>query len=51
VGLREDEKAIENLEHAEDAGSIWMCWIKVDPKFDRLHGNPRFQKLLKKMHL
>jgi len=50
LGLRDDDKAIDWLEKAYNEGSIWLCWLKVDPVYDPLRSNPRFQALYKKMN-
>lgn len=48
LGLGEKEKALDWLEKAfEEQDSV--CWyLKVDPIYDPLRGEPRFQALLKK---
>ena len=50
LGLREDSKAIEWLEKAYQKRSIWVAWLKVEPMYDPLRSNPRFQALYKKMN-
>ena len=49
LGLGEKEKALDWLEKAfEEQDSV--CWyLKVDPIYDPLRGEPRFQALLKKV--
>jgi hypothetical protein len=51
VALRQSDKALESLEQPYGGRSAWMPWIKVEPKFDPLHSNPRFQDLLHRVHL
>lgn len=50
LGLREDDKALDWLEKAYDGRSYWLVWLKVDPLFDPLRSDPRFQALYKKMN-
>jgi adenylate cyclase len=50
LGLREDDKTLDWLEKAYNEGSIWLGWLKMDPMFDPLRSNPRFQALYKKMN-
>ncbi|MGB8803701.1 MAG: adenylate/guanylate cyclase domain-containing protein, partial [Chthoniobacterales bacterium] len=50
LGLREDDKAIDWLEKAYEEGSIWMDWLKVEPIYDPIRSNPRFQALYRKMN-
>ena len=45
------DKAFEWLERAYDEHDQWIIVIKVDPKFDNLHSEPRFTALLKKVGL
>src|SRR5947209_4501578 len=50
LGLREDSKAVDWLEKAYQKRSIWVAWLKVEPMYDPLRSNPRFQALYKKMN-
>jgi len=50
LGLREDSKAIDWLEKAYQERSIWVAWLKVEPMYDPLRSNPRFQALYNKMN-
>lgn len=50
LGLRDDSKAIDWLEKAYQERSIWVAWLKVEPMYDPLRSNPRFQALYKKMN-
>jgi TolB-like protein/DNA-binding winged helix-turn-helix (wHTH) protein/Tfp pilus assembly protein PilF len=51
VALGENDNALASLEKAYDARSAWMPWLKVEPKFDPLHNDPRFISLLKRLKL
>jgi tetratricopeptide (TPR) repeat protein len=50
LGLRENSKAMDWLEKAYEGRSVWMCWLKVEPIYDPLRSDPRFQALYKKMN-
>jgi len=50
LGLRDDDKAMDWLEKAYQEHSWWLVWLKVEPMFDPLRSNPRFQALYKKMN-
>src|SRR5437868_9356785 len=50
LGLRENNKAIDWLEKAYQERSGWVGWLKVEPMYDPLRSNPRFQALYKKMN-
>jgi hypothetical protein len=50
-GLGDKERALEWLEKALDGRSLEMIFLKVDPRFDRLHPEPRFANLLRRMGL
>ncbi|HEY6242548.1 MAG TPA: winged helix-turn-helix domain-containing protein [Pyrinomonadaceae bacterium] len=51
VALGEKDEALTALEQAYQLKSAWMPWIKVEPKFQSLHSDPRFAALLKKLKL
>lgn len=40
--------ALTRLEEAYEARDFWMVWLKVQPEFDPLRAEPRFQRLLRK---
>jgi serine/threonine-protein kinase len=50
LGLRENDKAIDWLEKAYEGQSVWVAWLKVEPMYDPLRSDPRFQALYKKMN-
>jgi len=50
LGLHENSQAIDWLEKTYQGGSPWMGWLKVEPMFDPLRSDPRFQALYKKMN-
>ena len=50
LGLRENNKAIDWLEKAYQERSGWVGWLKVEPMYDPLRSNPRFQALYQKMN-
>jgi len=45
-GLSEDEQALTWLRKAVEERSHWLVWIRVDPRFDSLRGDHRFQQLV-----
>jgi hypothetical protein len=51
TGLDDKEHAMEWLEKAADDRSLEMIFLKVDPRFDRLHDDVRFRNLLRRMGL
>jgi len=51
VALGDNDKALQSLERAYSGRSAWMPWLNVEPKFDPLHSDPRFQDLLHRLHL
>jgi TolB-like protein/class 3 adenylate cyclase/Tfp pilus assembly protein PilF len=51
IGLNDKEKAFEWLEKAYEDRSSWLVWMKVEPRFDFLRSDARFDSLLEKMGL
>jgi TolB-like protein/Tfp pilus assembly protein PilF len=51
AGAGEAENSLTWLEHALEDRSSWLAWLKVDPRFDALREQPRFQALLCKIGL
>ena len=49
VSLGEYDKAMEWLETAYERRAGYIVWIDIDPSFDNLSPDPRFQALLKKI--
>jgi tetratricopeptide (TPR) repeat protein len=47
AGLSEKEQALTWLRKAVEERSHWLVWIRVDPRFDALRTDPRFQQLIK----
>jgi TolB-like protein/Flp pilus assembly protein TadD len=51
VGLDEKDNALAALETAYKKHSSQLNWVKVDPRFYRLHNDSRFHDLLLRMNL
>ena len=51
LGLGDTERAIEYLEKSYEEHSHWLIYLHIDPGMDELHGNPRFQDLLRRVGL
>lgn len=49
VGFGDKERAFEWLNRACDERSAWLPWIKVEPRFDPLRDDSRFESLLKRI--
>ena len=45
------DSALNRLEHFFMKRSATSPWIKTNPEFELLHGEPRFTALLEKMNL
>jgi hypothetical protein len=51
AGLGEKEEALAWLEKAYEARSDFIVFIKVDPAWDDLRSDPRFQDVLRRIGL
>ena len=51
IGLGDKDQAMEWLEKAYEDHSASLTWVKVDPRFDSLRGDPRYRDLLRRMNL
>jgi serine/threonine protein kinase/tetratricopeptide (TPR) repeat protein len=51
AGLGEKDEAFRSLEKAIELRAPFVIVLKVDPRFDSLHEDPRFQNLLRRMNL
>jgi DNA-binding winged helix-turn-helix (wHTH) protein/TolB-like protein/Tfp pilus assembly protein PilF len=47
----ENEKALDYLERSTDLKMFLSAFVKADPIFERLHAEPRYQQILRKMRL
>jgi DNA-binding winged helix-turn-helix (wHTH) protein/TolB-like protein/Tfp pilus assembly protein PilF len=45
LGLDDKERAMEWLQRAGDEHSYWLSWLGVDPRWDPLRSDSRFQEL------
>jgi adenylate cyclase len=50
-GLGEKDEAFRSLERAVELRAAYITLLKVDPRFDSLRQDPRFQNLLHRMNL
>ncbi|MFY9803193.1 MAG: winged helix-turn-helix domain-containing protein [Candidatus Acidiferrales bacterium] len=50
IGLRENDMAIGWLQKSHAAHSVSLTGLKVDPTYDPLRGDPRFQEVLREMN-
>jgi TolB-like protein/DNA-binding winged helix-turn-helix (wHTH) protein/Flp pilus assembly protein TadD len=51
VGMGRKDEAFDWLEKAYDQHSPMMAWLEVDPRFDSLRQEPRFQDLMRRVGL
>jgi tetratricopeptide (TPR) repeat protein len=49
TSLGQNEKALESLDKAYSDHEVEMYWLKVEPFFKPLHGDPRFENILRKI--
>jgi TolB-like protein len=51
TGLGAPERALESLEKAIEERDVWLLWMKVEPRFDPIRSDPRFQRALQQVGL
>ncbi|MEE9280423.1 MAG: hypothetical protein V3V67_09640 [Myxococcota bacterium] len=51
LALAEPDEALEQLEHAYEARAFYVTHIGVEPRYDPLRSDARFQDLLRRMGL
>ena len=51
VALNDNDSAFHWLDEAIKNRADWMVFLKVDPRFDRLHSDARFAELLRQLNL
>jgi serine/threonine-protein kinase len=51
MGLGNRDAAFSELEKAFEERSGWLMFLRVDPRFDSLHSDPRFHALLQRIGL
>jgi DNA-binding winged helix-turn-helix (wHTH) protein/TolB-like protein/tetratricopeptide (TPR) repeat protein len=51
AALGDNNDAFEALDQSYAARSNWLIYLKLDPRFDSLHNDPRFSTLLQKIGL
>ena len=51
AGMDDQERALDWLRKALDDHSLEMIFLKVDPRFDRLHAEPGFAEMLRRIGL
>jgi TolB-like protein/DNA-binding winged helix-turn-helix (wHTH) protein/tetratricopeptide (TPR) repeat protein len=49
AGLDDKDQTMSWLQKAYEERSNWLVWLKLDPRFDNVRSDPRFQELLKRM--
>ena len=49
--LGDHQAALERLEQAFERRDWWMVWLAVEPRFDALRPDPRFQRLMTRVGL
>jgi TolB-like protein/DNA-binding winged helix-turn-helix (wHTH) protein/Tfp pilus assembly protein PilF len=50
VGVKQNDLAVAWLQKARDAHSVSLTALKVNPTYDPLRGDPRFQQVLREMN-
>ena len=50
LGLGEQDQALDWLNKAYGERSFWLLWLRVEPRFDGLRSDPRYQDLVRRMN-
>jgi hypothetical protein len=50
-GLGDKDRLFTELDNAFAERSTWLPWLKLDPKWDNVHSDPRFTSLVKRVGL
>ena len=50
LGLGEQDRAFDWLNKAYEERSYWLLWLRVEPKFDPLRSDSRYQSLVRRMN-
>ena len=51
LGLHRNDEALKQLENAYQERSTLLTYLKMDPRFDPLRSDPRFEDLLRRIGL
>jgi hypothetical protein len=51
AGLGDKEYALASLERGYEEREVDLAALKIDPRFDSLRGEPRFEGLLRRLGL
>jgi tetratricopeptide (TPR) repeat protein len=51
LGLDETEEALAYLDKAHGERTTWMAYLGIDPRLDPLRGEPRFERLVRRVGL
>jgi eukaryotic-like serine/threonine-protein kinase len=51
IGLGDKDRAFELLDQSAERRDALFCYLKVFPIFDPLRGDPRFDRLLERLHI
>ena len=49
--LFRSDQTFKYLEMAYEDRSFWLIWLRTDPRFDGIRSDPRYQDILRRMHL
>jgi hypothetical protein len=51
AALNDKEQSFKWLQIAYDDRAVWMSYLAVDPVFERIRSDQRFQDVLRQVHL